>query len=154
MENKILIKPHHFLDIIKLYGAGLDVFVPDEKMGHDFYRIGNIILKNKDVGIRLTIDSDDICTPCKYCKNNLCVDKLDNIAGYTKKDTYNKTLDRRIVEYFSLDLDRDYIAYELCSIYLSDVDFIYQVWQEEDDEKTKERYRLFSIGAKKYIPKK
>ncbi len=154
MEKKIVIKPHHFLDIIKLHGAGLDVFVPDEKMGHDFYRIGNIILKNKNVDIRLTIDADDICTPCRYCKNNLCIDKLENIEGYTKKDTYNKALDRRIIKYFSLDLDKDYKAEELCRIYLSDLNFIYAVWQEEKNEKTKERYRLFSIGAKKYLHEK
>lgn len=27
----IIIKPHHFMDIIKLYGSGIEVFVPDEK---------------------------------------------------------------------------------------------------------------------------
>ena len=37
--NSILIKPHHFIDIIKLYGSGIDRFVPDEKMGHDFIRL-------------------------------------------------------------------------------------------------------------------
>ena len=37
--NSILIKPHHFIDIIKLYGSGIDRFVPDEKMGHDFYKV-------------------------------------------------------------------------------------------------------------------
>ncbi len=153
MEEKIVIKPHHFLDIIKLYGSGIDVFVPDEKMGHDFYRIGNIILNNKNIMMKLTIDADDICTPCKYCKDSLCMDSLDGIECYTKKDTYNKTLDKRIIEYFSLDLNKDYTPDELCEIYLSDLDFIYKVWQEEDDEKTARRYELFSNGAKKYILK-
>lgn len=37
--DSILIKPHHFIDIIKLYGSGIDRFVPDEKMGHDFIRL-------------------------------------------------------------------------------------------------------------------
>lgn len=31
--NKILIKPHHFIHIIKLYGSGIERFVPDEKNG-------------------------------------------------------------------------------------------------------------------------
>lgn len=26
----IIIKPHHLIDIIKLYGAGVEYFVPDE----------------------------------------------------------------------------------------------------------------------------
>ena len=42
--NSILIKPHHFIDIIKLYGSGIDRFVPDEKMGHDFYKVANEII--------------------------------------------------------------------------------------------------------------
>ncbi len=34
--DSILIKPHHFIDIIKLYQYGIDKIVLDEKMGHDF----------------------------------------------------------------------------------------------------------------------
>ena len=36
--DEIIIKPHHFIDIIKLYGAGIERFIPDEPMGHDFYK--------------------------------------------------------------------------------------------------------------------
>lgn len=32
----MVIKPHHFMDIIKLYGGGIQVFVPDTDYGHDF----------------------------------------------------------------------------------------------------------------------
>lgn len=63
--NSILIKPHHFIDIIKLYGSGIDRFVPDEKMGHDFYKVANEIIDNPSVDLKLTIDGDDICKPCK-----------------------------------------------------------------------------------------
>ena len=44
--EKITIKPHHFMDIIKLYGTGIERFVPDQKRGHDFYRIANLIVQN------------------------------------------------------------------------------------------------------------
>lgn len=37
--NSILIKPHHFIDIIKLYGSGIDRFVPDEKWDMIFIRL-------------------------------------------------------------------------------------------------------------------
>lgn len=30
----MVIKPHHFMDIIKLYGGGIQVFVPDTDYGH------------------------------------------------------------------------------------------------------------------------
>ncbi len=52
----ITIKPHHFMDIIKLYGAGIESFVPDEKLGHDFYRIGNLRL------------SPNLCKPPMWCR--------------------------------------------------------------------------------------
>ena len=152
--DTITIKPHHFLDIIKLHGAGLEQFIPDEKMGHDFYRIGNLILNNKEIHIKLTTEKDDICTPCKYCQKGKCIDKLTTIKGYTEKDTYNKTLDERMIKYFNLDLNKEYTAYELCSIYLSNNELIYKVWQEEDNEKTDKRFNLFTNGAKKYTLKK
>lgn len=34
--EEIKIKPHHFMDIIKLYGSDIEVFVPDEKWGTTF----------------------------------------------------------------------------------------------------------------------
>ena len=48
-KDKIIIKPHHFLDIIKLHGAGLNTFIPDKKMKHDFYKIGNIKVIKKNI---------------------------------------------------------------------------------------------------------
>ena len=151
MEELIIIKPHHFLDIIKLYGAGMEWFIPDEKMGHDFYRIGNMILKNNKIKMKLTIDCDDICMPCKYYRNNQCIDKLTMIDGYTEKDTYNKILDKRIIDFFQLDLNRIYTAKDLCKIYLSNPAFIYEVWMEENDATTQKRHNFFINGGKKYI---
>ena len=86
--NSILIKPHHFIDIIKLYGSGIDRFVPDEKMGHDFYKVANEIIENPSIDLKLTIDGDDICKPCKKYHEQ-CVDPLTHIQGYTSKDVYN-----------------------------------------------------------------
>ena len=38
----IVIKPHHLLDIFKLYGKGIENFVPDKNYNHNFYFIGNV----------------------------------------------------------------------------------------------------------------
>ena len=51
--NEIIIKPHHFIDIIKLYGSGIEKFVPDERMGHDFYKIANEIIDNPTVTLKV-----------------------------------------------------------------------------------------------------
>ena len=106
--NSILIKPHHFIDIIKLYGSGIDRFVPDEKMGHDFYKVANEIIDNPSVDLKLTIDGDDICKPCKKYHEQ-CIDPLTHIQ------------------------------------------YIFEVWDEEDNEVTQKRYELFLQGAHKFL---
>ena len=134
--NTILIKPHHFIDIIKLYGSGIEKFVPDEKMGHDFYKVANEIIDNPSIDLKLTIDGDDICKPCKKYHEQ-CIDPLTHIQGYTSKDVYNK----------------HYTAKQLCSIIQNNKEYIFEVWNEEDNEVTQKRYELFLKGAHKFLNK-
>lgn len=147
--DSILIKPHHFIDIIKLYVSGIDRFVPDEKMGHDFYKVGNEIIENPSIDLKLTIDGDDICKPCKKYHEQ-CVDPLTHIQGYTSKDVYNKTLDKRIIKLYNLN-DEYYTAKQLCSIIQNNKEYIFEVWNEEDNEVTQKRYELFLQGAHKFL---
>lgn len=145
----IRIKPHHFMDIIKLYGSGITEFVPDTKMQHDFYKVANQIIQNPETKLELTIYGDDICKPCiKY--NKECLDPLMHIPGFTSKNTYNKTLDTRIIQLYHLE-DKPYSALELCSVFLNDKDRIFEVWKEEDDSVTQKRYTLFVEGAHKFL---
>ncbi|MBS5111358.1 MAG: DUF1284 domain-containing protein [Coprobacillus cateniformis] len=147
----IIIKPHHFMDIIKLYGSGIEVFVPDEKMQHDFYKIANEIIKNPQVKLSLTIDADDICQPCVQCINGICDDGLPKTLGNIKKDDYNKRLDQRLIDYLRLNLKEQYTALTLCRIMYEKKDIIFKVWLEEDDKITQRRFELFQLGAKKYL---
>lgn len=147
----ILIKPHHFMDIIKLYGTGIHNFVPDEKMGHDFYKVANTIIHNPDVTLRLTIYGDDICKPCKKY-NNICTDVLHHILGFTSKDIYNQTLDTRIISLYSLSKET-YTAKELCDILSQSNQNIFDVWKEEDTQVTEKRFHFFTIGAEQYLLK-
>lgn len=147
----ICIKPHHFMDIIKLYGAGIEEFVPDEKMGHDFYKIANEIIKEPYVCLKLTTDGDDICQPCKKF-NDKCVDSLNHIVGYTSKNEYNKVLDSRIISLLNLVKEK-YTSLELCLIFYKSHEIIYTVWKEEANETTEKRHKLFLEGAGKYLEK-
>lgn len=147
--NEILIKPHHFIDIIKLYGSGIEKFIPDEKMGHDFYKVANEIIDNPNVLLKLTIYGDDICKPCKKYKNK-CMDDLTHISGYTSKDTYNMNLDKRIIELYNLT-DQQYTALQFCSIILENKRNIFKVWIEEENSVTEKRYELFVKGASKFL---
>lgn len=147
--NEIKIKPHHFIDIIKLYGSGIEKFVPDEKMGHDFYKVANTIINNPYIDLKLTIYGDDICKPCKKFKEK-CIDSITHIPGFDSKDVYNQKLDRRIIDFYNLN-DEKYTAYQLCTIIQNNKENIFKVWNEEDDSITQKRYELFLKGAQKFL---
>lgn len=123
--GKIWIKLHHFMDIIKLYGAGIEVFVPDETMGHDFNKVANEIVNHPHVQLELTIDGDDICKPCKKYQN-VCIDELTQIPGISSKDVYNKLLDTRIIELYQLQKDT-ITAFELCERFYQTHGNIWQI---------------------------
>ena len=129
------------------FGKGSNMI--DEKMGHDFYKVANEIIENPSVDLKLTIDGDDICKPCKKYHEQ-CVDPLTHIQGYTSKDVYNKTLDKRIIKLYNLN-DEYYTAKQLCSIIQNNKEYIFEVWDEEDNEVTQKRYELFLQGAHKFL---
>ena len=118
-------------------------------MGHDFYKVANEIIDNPSIHLKLTIDGDDICKPCKKYHEQ-CIDPLTHIQGYTSKDVYNKTLDKRIIKLYNLN-DDYYTAKQLCSIIQNNKEYIFEVWDEEDNEVTQKRYELFLQGAHKFL---
>ncbi|SHK28883.1 hypothetical protein SAMN02745163_03574 [Clostridium cavendishii DSM 21758] len=155
LQNKIVnivIKPHHFLDIIKLYGKGIEQFIPNIEYGHNFYGIANLIIRNKNIIIELTIDKDDICGPCKYIgKNGLCTDKITHINKITSKDEWNKILDTRILSGLNLEQGNKFTAYDFCKLLYLNSEKIFEVWKEETKEAKDKRYEAFCIGAKRYL---
>ena len=155
-SQNILIKPHHFIDIIKLYGAGLNHFTPDERFGHDFYRIGNMILSDKDVKLSFTIDSDDICKPCKCLIDNKCSDFMSNGFLYKSKEEWNKIIDKRLINYLDIQEDINLSSEEFCEIIqlkLTD-NIIKRIWSERPKEETVKRIKFLKKGVLKYLNKK
>lgn len=148
----ISIKPHHFLDIIKLYGSGIEIFKPDEEFYHDFYKVANLIVNDKNLKLKLTIQEDDICSPCKFIGiNGICKDRISPINGIVSKDEWNKVLDKRLIDFYELDLNYIYTSKELAAIFNDKMDKILEVWKEEDAEKLKKRHILCIKGIEKYI---
>lgn len=151
----IIIKPHHFIDIIKLYGAGVECFVPDEAFNHAFYKVANQIINDFNTELMLTIEGDDICKPCNRYNGKKCTDPLINvIKDFEKKDDYNKVLDTRIIQQLKLDNNKTYTVKELVSILDQDKKIIFNVWKEENDILTNRRNNLFRIGVDKIIKMK
>lgn len=137
------IKPHHFFNIIKLYGAGIEYFVPDQKFDDDFCRIANLIISDPQTVFWLTLSSDDICQSSR----SSCQDELET----NSKGTYNPGLDKCLVDIYGLSLTRVYTAFELCMVYYQQIHLIASCWQEETSISLAQRIDDFKTGAKKYI---
>lgn len=148
----ITIKPHHFIDIIKLYGAGIGTFVPDTAYQHDFYRIANEIIGNMDTVLQLTVYGDDICKPCNRYNGKECTDPLDCIQGFCRKETYNQTLDTRLLTLLVLNTDETYTARAILDKMWREKSMNFLVWQEER-ELTETRNALFQKGCEKLLAK-
>ncbi len=148
----IKIKPHHFLDIIKLYGKGLEVFVPDKKYNHNFYKAANDIIANHQAEITITSGEDDICAPCIFLgRDNKCTDRIFHIAGIDSKNEWNEILDNRIMQYTGIRAGNKYSSEEFCRILFFQKEIIFNVWKEESKPDKGSRYEAFCKGAKKYL---
>lgn len=150
-EALLRIKPHHFLDMIKLYGAGYESFVPDETTGHAFYSVGNQILRDPRTKLRFTFACDDVCGPCKWRQGTLCTDAVSGLGAYRGKDAYNKMLDERLARLAGLKLDRIYTAEETCALLARHREAIFEVWSLEERARLEKRYELFCKGCEKYL---
>jgi hypothetical protein len=113
--NRITIKPHHLLDILKLHGKGLDVFVPDPSYGHDFYKVANKIVNHEVEFVIFTVHGDDICKPCKYNKENSCTDQVTKTSNEWKEH-HNKEIDSILFDILGLEYDRTYSFEQLLSL--------------------------------------
>jgi len=150
--QKLIVKPHHFLDIIKLYGSGLDSFVPAPDFGHDFYRVGNVILENPEVIIQLTIVGDDICIPCKYFDGEKCIGNSNNNPQYQKKEDWNRLIDSRLFEKLNLKEDDEITALDLVILAKEKIKEkdILEVWKEKI---IPQRAVFLQEGMGKYLKK-
>ena len=107
-NNVIVIKPHHLLDIFKLYGKGIENFIPDKNYNHNFYLIGNAVIRNEVNKIRFTYSYDDICKPCYYLKNSVCSDYFSANEVDINKNKFNEKLDIRLMKLLNLKFDETY----------------------------------------------
>lgn len=151
MED-IIIKPHHLLDILKLYGKGIEKFVPDINYGHDFYKIANMIVSKEVQFIKFTRNCDDICGPCKYSKNEKCSDVVGFLEGYSKDD-YNKEIDDKLIEVLGLKFDMVYSLKDILSLISRELNYhlFKKVWKHEQEEAIQFRNAFTIMGTYKVL---
>ena len=72
----IVIKPHHFIDIITSFGAGEKRFEP-HPLGHAVHVVAEKLLVDRGSGLRMELGIDDICRTCRKNVGGICVDTID-----------------------------------------------------------------------------
>lgn len=131
MTEAIRIKPHHFVDIIRSFGAGTMSFEP-HPYGHGVPVVAARILSNPDVVLEMELGADDICEPCKHNINGLCDDTIDTSFrpdAPSSKYQWNLMIDRRWCERLRLRQGDRLKARELCERlrhYARDITDIYR----------------------------
>jgi hypothetical protein len=153
MQQRTIIKPHHFLDIIKLYGRGCDRFLPDDTFNHDFYLVGNSILKERHRQLVLVAASDDICLPCRFRDGATCCDTVTGIGDYSTKESWNAAIDSRLFDLLGLR-DGDVIgAQELAVRAKALLNRASEIWRrgEEPESRTAARIKDLERGLDKFL---
>jgi hypothetical protein len=94
------LRPHHLLDIITQYGAGVP-FRPHH-YGHALHSVAETVIANPDLLVELVVDADDICAPCSHLVQGRCDDVLSRVEPPTAKQDYNDDLDHRLLAYLGI----------------------------------------------------
>lgn len=148
----ITIKPHHLLDVYKLYGRGIYPFSPDEKFGHDFYLVGNYLINHQVKSVIFTAHSDDICRPCRYLKNGVCNDELD-LAEFRTKNDYNLMIDQKLLFDFQWKENTSYQLDHLLSSIVEQAtpELFCKVWSYSAVDDSILRFTQTLNGVKRYL---
>lgn len=151
MES-IVIKPHHLLDILKLYGKGIENFVPDINYEHDFYITANMVVQGRVKYLKFTRNCDDICKPCRYCKIEKCSDVVTFLDGYSK-DQYNKEIDDKLLEILGLSFDITYSFSDILILISKELNYhlFKMVWEKEQEDAIQFRNAFTIMGTYKLL---
>jgi len=153
----IRIKPHHFLDIVRDFGAGVE-FEPSP-YGHAFHLVAEKVLADRHVMLELVLGIDRICEPCKNHVGGHCVDTTTTTGEVTSKEQWNLTIDTRLLEQLGLEEGTRIRADHLCRLARTrlfppgDVEGapIYDIWREAPRERTESRVADLLRGITRYL---
>jgi len=148
MQMVVQIKPHHFLDIIRDYGAG-NTFAP-HPYGHAVHTVAERVLSDRNIILQLVLGCDDICRPCMNNKEGRCIDSVDH-PPFTSKEKWNRTIDARIFEKLELKEGTEIAASEFCRVTRQKIGNLYDIWREVPREDTDLRRQELMKGISMYL---
>ena len=148
MSRLILIKPHHFVDIITAFGDGRTTFEP-HPYGHAVHVVAEEILRHRDAALQVELNADDICAPCRHNVDGLCDDVIDTSfrpAAPSSKREWNLLIDRRWCERLRIGQGDTFTARELCRRIRDAAGDITDIYREIPAERTADRQRKLREG--------
>lgn len=150
MDNSpLLIKPHHFLDIIRDFGAGRE-HTP-HPYGHAVHLAAARIREDRRLLLRLTSGADFICAPCRLLCSGRCTDSTDTPGRMARKGAYNRLIDRRLFLRLGLREGALLRADEFCALALTGLGQIKEIYREEKNEKTAWRAENLFRGLRSFL---
>jgi hypothetical protein len=149
----IAIKPHHFIDILTIFGAGQTEFQP-HPYGHAVHSIAREILASPDIDLCIEFGADEICRPCRHNLGGHCEDTIDTsfrpLAPGSKRE-YNLLLDQRWSERLGLRPGDQLTAREFCLRLLERMGDITDIYRETPADRTAERQEKLRQGVVKFL---
>jgi len=149
----IAIKPHHFVDIITAFWDESTDFHP-HPYGHAVHSVSKSIIEDRNIGLRIELGADDICTPCLHNINGMCDDTIDisfRPAAPKSKREYNLIIDQRWCERLGIKQDDQMTAKELCLRIRDIAGNITDIYRETPSARTAERQAKLQKGITKFL---
>lgn len=149
----IIIKPHHFVDILRALGDESSEFKP-HPYGHDVHTVAARILADCDVMLQMELGADDICGPCIHNIDGICDDTIDTSfrpQAPRSKQAWNLLIDQRWCDSLGLN-DGDRLTARLfCEFVLRNLDSMPSIYQEMPLQRVAIRSEKIRRGIEKLL---
>ena len=153
MAPPLLIKPHHFVDIITAFGDG--VTAPDpHPYGHAVHTVTRLVLSQPDTLLQMELGADAICAPCLHNHDGICVDTIDTSyrpQAPSSKREWNLIIDRRWCERLGLSPGDRITARAFCLRLEERAGDIADLYREIPADRTAERQARLRAGIQRFL---
>lgn len=149
----IVIKPHHFVDILRTLGDAQGEFKP-HPYGHDVHAVAAKVLADRDVILEVELSADDICRPCIHNINGTCDDTIDTSLrprAPRSKQAWNLLIDQRWCEALGLASGDRLTAKQFCERLQRNLDCMEDIYREVPPERVAARAKDVRHGIEKYV---
>jgi hypothetical protein len=153
VSHVVLIKPHHFVDIVAALGRGQASFRP-HPYGHAVHTVAARLLANRDTLLEIELGADDICRPCKHNVGGQCDDTIDvsfRPAAPASKREYNLSIDQRWCRRLGLSQGDRLTALEFCRLLRQRAGDITDIYRETPSDRTARRAKDLQAGIEAFL---